>query len=121
MFINIKQYSEQPIYDQIKNQIKQQILNGTIKEGELLPSIRALAKELNVSVITTKRAYEELEREGYIVTIPAKGTYVKKIDKDKLVNNNIAEVEDQLKKVIEYAKLFDINREILIEIIKKLY
>ena len=70
------QTSKTPLYLQIKQQIQDQIMNGELKEGDALPSIRALAKELNVSVITTKRAYEDLEKEGYLVSAVGKGTFV---------------------------------------------
>lgn len=69
--------SDKPIYEQIVEQIKEEILNGKLLSGELLPSIRNLAKDLRISVITTKKAYEELEKESYIETIPGKGCYVK--------------------------------------------
>ena len=76
MNIIISNLSEQPIYEQITTQIKDLIIKGELKEAEMLPSIRNLAKELKISVITTKRAYEELERDGYITTVPGKGSYV---------------------------------------------
>jgi GntR family transcriptional regulator len=74
--ILIDNKSGTPIYDQIYSQIKSQIISGALKQDELLPSIRGLAKDLRISFITTKRAYEELEREGFIYTLPAKGCYV---------------------------------------------
>ena len=74
--IIISNLSEQPIYEQITTQIKDLIIKGELKEAEMLPSIRSLAKELKISVITTKRAYEELERDGYVTTVPGKGSYV---------------------------------------------
>ena len=76
MNIIISNSSNTPIYEQIKEQIKNKIVSNELKTGELLPSIRNLAKDLRVSVITTKNAYDELEREGYVETIPGKGTYV---------------------------------------------
>ena len=92
MEIIISNSSNFPIYEQIKEQIKEKILKGELKSGELLPSIRSLAKDLGISVITTKNAYQELEKEGYVETIPAKGVYV--------ANKN-AELlrEDQLKRI----------------------
>ena len=74
--INISNTSGQPIYDQISKQIRAQIMSGELAEGELLPSMRLLAKELRISVITTKRAYEELERDGFIATVAGKGSFV---------------------------------------------
>ena len=78
MNLIISNSSNTPIYEQIKEQITNKILSNELKTGELLPSIRSLAKDLRISVITTKNAYEELEREGYVETIPGKGTYVAK-------------------------------------------
>ena len=76
MDVIVSNASAQPIYEQIYSQIKAQILSGALREGELLPSIRALAKDLRISVITTKRAYDELEKDGYIYTVAGKGCYV---------------------------------------------
>ena len=76
MNVLIDNKSGEPIYNQIYSQIKNQIISGELKEDEMLPSIRGLAKDLRISFITTKRAYEELEREGFIYTLPAKGCYV---------------------------------------------
>ncbi|MBR2914527.1 MAG: GntR family transcriptional regulator, partial [Clostridia bacterium] len=76
MNILIDNKSGEPIYNQIYSQIKNQIIGGELKEDEMLPSIRGLAKDLRISFITTKRAYEELEKEGFIYTLPAKGCYV---------------------------------------------
>lgn len=117
----ISQMSNQPIYEQIKNQIKKQIIEGSLKAGEALPSIRVLAKELNVSVITTKRAYEELEKEGFIVTVPARGTFVAEIDKEKISNLGAKEIEEDLQKVVRKAKLLRIELKKLIDMIEKLY
>jgi GntR family transcriptional regulator len=76
VYILIDNKSGAPIYDQIYSQIKSQIISGALREDEMLPSIRALAKDLRISFITTKRAYEELEKDGFIYTVPAKGCYV---------------------------------------------
>jgi Predicted transcriptional regulators len=84
MNIIISNISRDPIYEQITNQVKDNIVRGNISAGELLPSIRNLAKELKISVITTKRAYEELEREGFIETVPGKGSYVSSQNKELL-------------------------------------
>ena len=92
MNIIISNSSNTPIYEQIKEQIKNKIVSNELKTGELLPSIRSLAKDLRISVITTKNAYEELEKEGYIETIPSKGTYV--------ADKNIELIrEEQLQKI----------------------
>lgn len=121
MNIVISLTSNQPIYEQIKNQIKQEILNGNLKNGDMLPSIRILAKELNVSVITTKRAYEELEKEGYIITVPAKGTFVGDVNREKIFIDETKEIEEYLKPIVRKAKLLGLGLEKLMEIIKNLY
>ena len=82
MDIIISNSSNIPLYEQVKEQIKNKIVSNELKTGELLPSIRSLAKDLRISVITTKNAYEELEREGYVETIPGKGTYVANKNKE---------------------------------------
>lgn len=105
----ISQTSNKPIYEQIKDQIKKQIIEGSLKAGEALPSIRVLAKELNVSVITTKRAYDELEKEGFIVTVPSRGTFVAEIDREKISNIGTKEIEEDLQKVVRKAKLLRIE------------
>ena len=84
MNININNSSTVPLYEQIQNQIKTQILNGTLAPGEGLPSIRNLAKELKVSIITSKRAYEELEKEGFVETVTGKGTFVAKQNTERM-------------------------------------
>lgn len=115
----ISHTSSQPIYEQIKQQIKSQILQGVLKPGESLPSIRVLAKELNVSVITTKRAYEDLEREGFIISIPARGTFVAEIDKNSMILQYKKELEEDIKKIIKKANLLELKKEELIEMILK--
>ncbi|ADQ45052.1 transcriptional regulator, GntR family [Caldicellulosiruptor kronotskyensis 2002] len=117
----ISQTSNKPIYEQIKDQIKKQIIEGSLKAGEALPSIRVLAKELNVSVITTKRAYDELEKEGFIVTVPSRGTFVAEIDREKISNIGTKEIEEDLQKVVRKAKLLRIELKKLIDMIEKLY
>ena len=93
MEIYISNAGQSPIYAQITSQIKEKILSGELKTGEALPSIRLLAKELRISVITTKRAYEELEREGFIYTVPAKGCYVAKKNTELLREENLKQIE----------------------------
>lgn len=117
----ILQTSNQPIYEQIKNQIKKQIMEGSLKAGDSLPSIRVLAKELNVSVITTKRAYEELEKEGFIITVPARGTFVAEIDREKIASIITREIEEELEKIILKAKTLGIDLNTFINIIRKFY
>jgi GntR family transcriptional regulator len=89
MDIIITNQSDRPIYEQIMDQIKAQIMNGELKEGDALPSMRLLAKELRISIITTKRAYEELEREGYIESYTGKGSFVKGVNHE-MVKDGLA-------------------------------
>jgi len=112
---------DQPIYVQIKNQIKEQILQGELKEKESLPSIRKLAKDIQVSVITTKKAYEELEKEGFIETFPGKGSFVAAQNPALLKDNQLKIIEDQMVTMLEQSKSFNISLEELIEMMKLLY
>lgn len=119
--ININNASTIPLYEQIKNQIQNQILDSTLRQGEGLPSIRNFAKELKVSIITIKRAYEELEKEGFIETIAGKGTFVSMQNKDRLRETALYEIENKLEIVIKQAKSVGITLEEGIEIFKSLY
>lgn len=119
--IVISNSSNIPIYLQIVNQIKSQILSGKLKEMEPLPSIRSLAKELEISVITTKRAYDELEKEGLIVTVAGKGSYVAPINKEILKENKMKIIESKLNEAIAEARLIGMSLDELIEILKLLY
>ena len=107
-----------PIYEQISSQIKAQIISGELREGDLLPSIRALAKELRISVITTKRAYEELEREGYVLTVAGKGTFVAGMDAELLREVNYKKIEALLAEALELAKSCGLGVEELREMLK---
>ncbi|MGL5559300.1 MULTISPECIES: GntR family transcriptional regulator [Paraclostridium] len=119
--INISNTSTTPLYEQIKNQIQNQILDSTLKQGEGLPSIRNFAKELKVSIITIKRAYEELEKEGFIETIAGRGTFVSMQNKERLRETALYEIENKLEIVIKQAKSVGITLEEGIEIFKSLY
>ena len=110
MNIIIDNSSGEPIYEQIINQIKNMVIKGEFKEGDLLPSMRFLAKELKISVITTKRAYEELEKAGVIETIVGRGSFVTKKN-----------IEVMLKKTVDMAKINNISCETLKEFIERLY
>ena len=121
MKIIISNSSDKPIYEQIAQQIKDMIVNGEISEAEMLPSIRNLAKELQISVITTKRAYEELEREGYIVSVPGKGSFVSAQNKDLLKEARIRIVEEKLAEAVSAARAIDISLEEMQEMLKLLY
>lgn len=105
MRIALAHQSSIPIYEQIKEQIKASVLSGELSENELLPSIRQLARELKVSVITTTRAYNDLEIEGFIVTVPGKGCYVKKVDDDFIRAKYIAETKAALSTAINQGKM----------------
>ncbi|MBP3459172.1 MAG: GntR family transcriptional regulator [Lachnospiraceae bacterium] len=121
MDIIIKNNSESPIYEQIKEQIKAMILNGNLKEGEALPSMRLLAKELRISIITTKRAYEELEREGYIESYTGKGSFVKAINREMVKETVIYEIEELFDEILDKAEIAKIPYEELSQILKTLY
>ena len=99
MHILIDSKSGVPIYDQIATQIKEQILDGSLPEGEALPSIRSLAKDLRISVITTKRAYEELEQEGFIDTMPGKGSYVAVQNRELMREEDLKKIEELMRQI----------------------
>ena len=109
MDIIITNNSDYPIYAQIKDQIKAIILNGELKEGGALPSMRLLSKELRISIITTKRAYEELEREGYIESHTGKGSFVKGINREMLKETAIYEIESLFDEILDKAELAGIS------------
>lgn len=109
MDIIIRNNSESPIYDQIKEQIKAMIINGELKEGDGIPSMRLLAKELRISIITTKRAYEELEREGYIESFTGKGSFVKGINRQLVKENAMCEIQELYEEIFDKAKLAGIS------------
>lgn len=121
MNIIISNSSDSPIYLQIIQQIKSQILSGELKEMDPLPSIRSLAKELEISVITTKRAYNELEKDGLIITVAGKGSYVAPINKEILRENKMKQIESHLSKAITEAKLIGMTFEELHDALKVLY
>lgn len=105
MHIVIRNASDKPIYEQIKNQIKRDILDGKLADGEKLPSIRLLAKELRISVITTKRAYDELELEGFVHSVQGKGSFVAPQNPELLREENLKKIEAHLKQAVETARL----------------
>lgn len=106
-----------PIYEQIYSQIKNQIISGDLKEEEALPSIRNLAKDLRISVITTKRAYDELEKEGFIYTVAGKGCYVAPKNVELLREENLKRIEDYIQKIIPLAASCNLTKNDVIEII----
>jgi GntR family transcriptional regulator len=121
MKIIVSNSSPDPIYEQIKKQIKSQIINGELEEGQTLPSIRKLAKELQISVITTKRAYEDLEREGFIDTVTGKGSFVAAQNKEFLREKRMKIVEDKLSEALSEAKMLGIGIDELKEMLVLLY
>lgn len=121
MDIIISNSSQIPIYEQITKQIKGMIIKGELKEGDELPSIRSLARELQISVITTKRAYEELEGEGFIETVPGKGSYVAGQNQELLKEKKLKIIEDKLSDVVDESKMLGLSIDEVIEMIKVLY
>ena len=113
--------SDEPIYQQIVSQVKAQIIGGTLKAGDALPSMRTLAAQLRISVITTKRAYEELERDGYIENYAGKGSFVKAQNTDFLREETVRCTEELLAKACEKAKLCNLSVDDLKEMIELMY
>ncbi len=121
MDIIITNQSDRPIYEQIMDQIKAQIMSGELKEGDALPSMRLLAKELRISIITTKRAYEELEREGYIESYTGKGSFVKGVNHEMVKESVMFEIENLMEEMLEKAALAKVPFDELVERMKLLY
>jgi DNA-binding transcriptional regulator YhcF (GntR family) len=121
MDIIISNANKKPIYDQIASQIKNQIITGELKEGDALPSMRLLAKELRISVITTKRAYEELERDGFIVTSTGRGSFVASKNIEFIKEEQLRMAEHHLFKSVEIAKSSGISLGELTDILETLY
>lgn len=120
MNIIISNSNGQPIYEQIVCQIKNEILTKELNSGDALPSMRLLAKELKVSVITTKRAYEELEKEGLIESYTGKGSFVKSQNEEQLKKQHLHHIEIKLKEIINIANISGIELPDIIEMLKKL-
>ena len=121
MNLIISNSSGKPIYEQITAQIKNSILNGELQEGEALPSMRALAKDLRISVITTKRAYEDLERDGFVVTVAGKGCFVAPKNLELMREEQRKKVEGALHCAVDQAKAASIDLEELKEMLSLLY
>ena len=117
MNILIDNKSGTPIYDQIYSQIKSQIISGALKQDELLPSIRGLAKDLHISFITTKRAYEELEKEGFIYTLPAKGCYVAPKNVELLREENLKKIEAHIDEIVRLAASCNLSKQEILEMV----
>ncbi len=118
MYILIDNKSGAPIYDQICSQIKSQIISGALSEHEMLPSIRGLAKDLRISFITTKRAYEELEKEGFIYTVPAKGCFVAPKNVELLREENLKKIEDHIEQIIQLAATCNLSKAEILEMVR---
>ena len=121
MNIIISNSGEQPIYEQITNQIKDKIMRGEIKGGDALPSMRTLAKDLHISVITTKRAYEELERSGFIHTVVGRGSFVADANMEVMKEEQYRKVEAILTEGVRLAKQSGITCDELEDIVRMVY
>lgn len=121
MHLFISNSSGQPIYDQIYSQIKEKVLTGELQEGDPLPSMRLLAKELRISVITTKRAYEELERDGFIVSIPGKGSFIARKNIELIKEEHLRRIEDHMQKIIGLAPACGLGLHELLKMFTLLY
>ncbi|MEE0748152.1 MAG: GntR family transcriptional regulator [Evtepia sp.] len=121
MKILISNANNQPIYEQIYTQIRNQILSGELAPGQGLPSIRALAKDLRVSVITTKRAYEELEKGGYVYTVPAKGSYVAQQSTQLVREAYLTQIEEHIQEILSLAAACGLGEEEVLDLFRLLW
>ena len=115
MNIQINNSNDDPIYLQIKNQIKAQIISGELKAGEQLPSIRFLAKELRVSMITAKRAFDELELDGFINSVQGKGNFVAVQNKELIREEYLKQIESKLQDIVELSAIAGVSNDELVE------
>ena len=120
MEIFISNTGDIPIYAQITDQIKEKIMTGELKEGDPLPSIRFLAKELRISVITTKRAYDDLEQSGFIYTLPGKGSFVAAQNKELMREETLKKIESLLSQALDTARVGGVSREEVLEALQLL-
>ena len=118
MTIWIDNRSGTPIYDQIYTQIKQQIMGGELQADEMLPSIRGLAKDLRISFITTKRAYEELEKEGFLYTVPGKGCFVAAKNLELIREENLKKIERHIDEIVRLGALCGLSREDILDMVR---
>ena len=121
MNLIISNNSETPIYQQIINEIINAISNNEIKENEMLPSIRNLAKDLRISILTVKKAYDELEQEAYIKTVQGKGTFVAPRNKELIREKQISIIENHIEQIVKIAKISKINKNEIIDLFNYLY
>ena len=117
MNLYIDNKSGTPIYDQIYSQIKNEILNGNLIENDALPSIRNLAKDLRISVITTKRAYDELEKEGFIYTLPSKGCFIAAQNLELIREDNLKKIEGHIDEILKLAAACNLSKTDIIEML----
>lgn len=118
MDIIISNGKNQPIYEQIYMQLKEQIISGSVSEGDALPSIRSLAKDLKISVITTKRAYDELEKEGFIYTVAGKGCFVAEQNMELIRENQLRQIEEKIQEILDLGKTCGLDVAQLSEMLK---
>ncbi len=121
MNIIISNNSDIPIYEQIKIKIKNSINMNELKEGEILPSVRNLAKDLRISVLTVKKSYDELEQEGYIKTVQGKGSFVIARSKQLIKEEQLKIIEKHIEEIIKISKLTNINKKEIIDLFNYLY
>lgn len=121
MEIIISNSSDKPIYEQVSSQIKNKIMNGTLEAGEMLPSMRVLAKDLHISVITVQRAYEDLTRDGFIETVSGKGSFVASQNKEFIQEEQLRKAEELLQQVVDIGRSHGISYEQMANILKVLY
>ena len=121
MNIFISNTSGKSLYEQIYEQIKNSILDGTLKEGEALPTIRGLAKDLRISVITTSRAYSDLERDGYIYSVTGKGSFVSERSREFVREKNLTEMEDYILKAVKIANRCALKEDEFIETVRLIF
>ena len=121
MDIILSNASGAPIYEQIKEQVKSQIMTGELAAGDALPSMRVLAKELKISVITTKRAYEDLERDGFIETVVGKGSFVKGVNNEIMKESMLFAIEEALEKAVDKAVLGKVTLDEMKEMLAIIY
>lgn len=118
MNIQINNSSNDPIYLQIKNQIKSQIISGDLQVGDKLPSIRFMAKELRISMITAKRAFDELEAEGFIDSVQGKGNFVARQNKELIRDEYLKKIEEKIQDIIEFSDIIGLSKKEIMQMIK---
>lgn len=121
MHLVISNSSSVPIYEQIKEQIIEQIMNDELKEDEVLPSIRSLSKDIKISLMTVKKAYDQLDSDGYIVSIAGKGTFVAPKNSNLVKEHVQKEIEDNIQQAIDLAVRYDISKDEIIDLVNMLY